>query len=60
MGGQQWMTGEPLFIMLGLVALTMGIIHFLPKLTTAIPSSLVAIVTVTGLVIGLDLEAHTV
>jgi len=38
----------------------MAIIHFLPKLTTAIPSSLVAIVTVTALVIGFDLEAHTV
>ncbi|MDO6834689.1 SulP family inorganic anion transporter [Pseudoalteromonas carrageenovora] len=59
-GGQQWMTGNPLYIMLGLVALTMAIIHFLPKLTTAVPSSLVAIVTVTGLVIGFDLEAHTV
>jgi len=59
-GGQMWMTGSALYIMLGLVALTMAIIHFLPKLTTAVPSSLVAIVTVTGLVIGLDLEARTV
>lgn len=33
LGGQKWMTGEPLYIMLGLVALTMAIIHFLPKLT---------------------------
>ena len=59
-GEMQWMTGEPMFIMAGLVALTMAIIHFLPKLTSAIPSSLAAIVVVTGLVIGLDLEARTV
>lgn len=42
-----WMTGEPLYLMLGLIALTMAIIKLLPKLTTAVPSSLVAIVGVT-------------
>ncbi|MFT4929074.1 MAG: SulP family sulfate permease [Phenylobacterium sp.] len=42
-----WMTGAALWTMLGLVALTMAIIHFLPKLTTAVPSSLVAIAVVT-------------
>ncbi|HBF73148.1 MAG TPA: sodium-independent anion transporter, partial [Alteromonas australica] len=46
--------------MLGLVALTMAIIYLLPKLTTAVPASLVAIITVTALVHGLDLEARTV
>ncbi len=45
--------------MLGLVALTMAIIHFLPKLTTAVPASLVAIVSVTLLVVFLDLDART-
>lgn len=55
-----WMQGQAMYVMLGLVALTMAIIHFLPKLTTAVPSSLAAIVIVTGLVIGLDLEARTV
>ncbi len=59
-GVMVWMQGSALYIMLGLVALTMAIIHFLPKLTTAIPSSLAAIVVVTGMVIGLDLEARTV
>ncbi|WP_462158396.1 SulP family inorganic anion transporter [Pseudoalteromonas sp. GB56] len=59
-GQMQWMQGNLLYTMLGLVALTMAIIHFLPKLTTAIPSSLAAIVVVTGLVLGLDLEARTV
>ncbi|WP_263081309.1 SulP family inorganic anion transporter [Endozoicomonas sp. Mp262] len=55
-----WMQGESLYMMLGLVALTMAIIHFLPKLTTAIPSSLVAIVTVSGLVIFLGLDTRNV
>jgi len=49
-----------LWIMLGLVALTMAIIHFLPKLTTAVPSSLVAIVVVSLLVIGIGFETKTV
>ncbi|KAF7769741.1 sulfate permease, SulP family [Pseudoalteromonas citrea] len=59
-GQLQWMESSPLLIMGGLVALTMAIIQFLPKITTAIPSSLAAILVVTGLVIGLDLEARTV
>jgi len=59
-GELTWMTGTPLWIMLGLIALTMAIIHFLPKLTVAVPASLVAIVTVTALAIGLDLDARSV
>ena len=59
-GQLQWMQGNELYLMAGLVALTMAIIHFLPKLTTAVPSSLAAILVVTGLVIGLDLESRTV
>jgi SulP family sulfate permease len=56
----QWMQAEPLWLMLGLVALTMAIIQYLPKLTKAIPSSLAAIITVTLIVIGLNLESRTV
>jgi len=59
-GVSQWMTGEPLLIFGGLIALTMAIIHFLPKLTTAIPSSLAAIVVVSLLVIGLNIDTNTV
>lgn len=55
-----WISGPALYTMLSLVLLTMAIIHFLPKLTTAIPSSLVAIVTVTLLVMGLDLDTRVV
>ncbi|MEQ9453111.1 MAG: SulP family inorganic anion transporter [Phycisphaeraceae bacterium] len=43
----QWMTGTPLFIMIGLVALTMAIITFLPRLTRAIPATLAGIVITT-------------
>ena len=59
-GNLTWLTGNTMYIMLGLVALTMFIIHFLPKLTSAVPASLAAIVTITLLVIGLDLDARTV
>jgi len=44
-----WLSGSALWVMLGLTALTMAIIHFLPKLTKAIPSSLAAILVVTGI-----------
>jgi len=59
-GATQWMQGQALWIMLGLIALTMAIIQFLPKLTSAVPSSLAAIVAVSLLVIGLGLETKTV
>jgi SulP family sulfate permease len=59
-GAMGWMQGSQLYWMLGLVALTMAIIHFLPKLTTAVPASLVAIIVVTLMVHGLDLDTRTV
>jgi SulP family sulfate permease len=49
-GNLSWLQGSSLYIMLGLIALTMAIIHFLPKLTNAVPSTLVAILVVTLLV----------
>jgi len=55
-----WITGEPLYLLLGLVVLTMAIIHFLPKLTRIIPSSLAAILVITGLVMILKLDVNTV
>lgn len=60
MGMSEWMQGSPLYIMGGLIIITMLIIHFLPKLTTAVPSSLVAIVGVTLAVHLLGLDARTV
>src|SRR6056297_3584964 len=45
-----WMTGENLYILLGLVSLTILIIWGLPKLTKVFPSSLAAILVVFGVV----------
>ncbi|MDA1266298.1 MAG: SulP family inorganic anion transporter, partial [Planctomycetota bacterium] len=59
-GGLQWMAGTPLFTMLGLIAATMAIIYFLPKLTKAVPSSLVAITFITLLTAGLGLDSPTI
>lgn len=55
-GRMQWMTGMPLALMLGLVALTMAIIWLMPKLTKAVPAPLAAIAVVAGTVIvfGID------
>jgi len=58
--GESWMTGTPLALMIGFVALTMAIIFLLPRLTKAVPSSLVAIALTTGLVAWLGLETSTV
>ena len=55
-----WLTGTPLFVLLGLVLLTMLIIWSLPKITKAIPASLVAILTVFGLVMAFGINTHTV
>ena len=59
-GIASWMTGNALILMLGLVLLTMLIIWGLPKLTKVFPSSLAAILVVSALVIGLDLDTKTV
>ncbi len=59
-GAMQWIAGSQLWIMVALIALTMAIIHFLPKLTQMVPAALAAIVVVTLLVVGLDLDARTV
>lgn len=52
--------GEMLAVMVGLVFLTMLIIWGLPKLTKVVPSSLVAIVVVSAIVIGFGIDTMTV
>lgn len=59
-GQSVWLTGSPLFIMIGLVVLTIAIVVLLPKITKIIPSSLVAIVVVFGLVLGFGIHTKTV
>lgn len=53
-GGLVFLQGEPLVWMLGMVALTMAIIWLLPKVTQAVPASLVAILGVTLLCAGIN------
>ena len=55
-----WLEGSALYLLLGLVALTMFIIHFLPKLTKVVPSSLAAILIIFGLVTFFNLDTRTV
>jgi len=59
-GNSVWMQGQQLWIMLALVVLTMAIIHYLPKLTKAVPASLAAIITVTLLVMFSGADSRTV
>lgn len=56
----EWMVGTELMIFAGLILLTMAIINLLPKLTSAFPAALAAIITVSLLVIGLDINTNTV
>lgn len=58
--GGEWMAGKDLLLFGGLIVLTMAIINFLPKLTSAFPASLAAIIAVSLLVIGLDINTNTV
>lgn len=59
-GQETWLTGQPLLIMGGLVALTIGIVVFFPKLTKAVPPSLVAIIVVFLVVFGFGIHTKTV
>jgi SulP family sulfate permease len=59
-GDGGWLRGTEAWTMLGLVALTMGIIVGLPRLTRAVPAPLVAILAVFGLVSALGLDTRTV
>ncbi len=55
-----WMDGGALWTMVGLTALTMGIMAGLPKLTAKLPAALTAIVVVSLVVIFGGVETQTV
>lgn len=59
-GRLDWLSGPPLWIMIGFVLLTMAIIYYLPKITKAVPSSLTAIVVVSAIIIYAGIETKTV
>jgi len=55
-----WLEGQELYMLVSLVLVTMIIIHSLPRFTKSLPSSLVAILVVTGLVLWLDIDTKVV
>lgn len=54
-----WLSGSPLYLMAGLVALTMAIVYLLPRLTRSVPPALIAILGVGAGVYLLDLPTRT-
>ena len=59
-GAKSWITGTELYLTLGLVGATMLVIYVMPKLTKTIPAPLVAIVAISAIVLGLDLQVTQV
>ncbi len=59
-GGKVWISGLPLLYMIGLVALTMLVIHIVPRVTKAVPAPLAAILVVAAAVIVLDIPVPRV
>lgn len=59
-GTDTWLSGSALYVMLALVALTIAIVVLLPKLTKAVPASLVAIIVVFAIVTGFGIQTKTV
>ncbi|MDG1916397.1 MAG: SulP family inorganic anion transporter [Flavobacteriales bacterium] len=56
----QWLEGQDMAYMIGLVGLTMAIMVFLPMLTKKVPAALTAIVVVSLIVIFGGIETETV
>ena len=59
-GEKVFMSGNALWTMLGLIALTMGIMYGLPKLTKKVPAALTAIIVVASITIFGKLDVSTV
>lgn len=60
LGTDTWLSGTPLYTMLGLVFLTMAIIWGLPKFTKIIPASLASILAIFGIVAFFNIDTITV
>ncbi len=58
--GDVWLEGTELWVMIGLVLLTMGIMYFLPKLWKGAPAALIGIVIVSCLVVFFKIDTATV
>jgi SulP family sulfate permease len=55
-----WMQGQPLWLMIGLVVLTMAILTIVPKLHKKAPGALIAIIAVSIFVAAMQIETQTV
>ncbi|MFY0621522.1 MAG: SulP family inorganic anion transporter [Pelagimonas sp.] len=60
MSGGVWLTGGPLYLMLGLTGLTMAIIWLMPRVSRVVPAPLAGIGIVAALVIGLNIDVPRV
>ncbi|MCL6285312.1 SulP family inorganic anion transporter [Ruegeria sp. 2012CJ41-6] len=60
MSGGEWLSGMPLYLMLGLVGLTMAIIWVMPRITRIVPAPLAGIGIVAILVIAMGLDVPRV
>ncbi|MCI5048937.1 MAG: SulP family inorganic anion transporter [Rickettsiales bacterium] len=59
-GALVWMQGDPLLVMFGIISITMGVILFLPKLTSKFPAPLAGILVASAVVIFGDIDTRTV
>lgn len=59
-GVAHWIQGTSLYIMGGLTAVTIAIVYFFPKITKAVPASLIAILIVFAIVFGFNIQTKTV
>ncbi|MGB5645892.1 SulP family inorganic anion transporter [Muriicola sp.] len=55
-----WLSGNTLYLFTGLVLITMLVIWGLPKISKAVPSSLVAILLVFGIVLFFGIDTRTI
>lgn len=59
-GQESWLQGDALWTMLGLTLLTIAIVFILPKFSKAVPSSLVAIIVLFGVVYLFNIDTKKV
>ena len=60
MGGGEWLSGQPLYLMLALVGATMAIIWVMPRITRFIPAPLAGIGIVAAVVIATGMDVPRV
>lgn len=59
-GSESWMQGNALYVMAGLTIFTMALVFLIPKITKAVPASLVAILVVFGIVYFFHIDTKKV